>query len=66
MAHTTKPAKHFCSCGRAFTTRSGEANHGRICPVERARSAAFVAALENGDEPWAAGHAAAARALATR
>jgi hypothetical protein len=68
MAHTPtpKPVKHFCSCGRGFTTRHGEANHGRVCPVERARSAAFVDALENGVEPWAAGRAAVALVLASR
>lgn len=59
-----KPLKHFCSCGRGFTTHSGEANHGRVCPVERTRSAAFVDALENGDEPWAAGRAAVAGIMA--
>lgn len=37
-----------CICGRRFTTRSGASNHGRKCPIERARSAAFVEATEKG------------------
>lgn len=59
-----KPLKHFCACGRGFTTRSGDLNHGRVCPVERARSAAFVNALEDGGDPHAAGRAAVREVLA--
>jgi hypothetical protein len=61
-----KPAIHHCDCGRSFTSRSGLANHSHACPVERARSAAFVDALENGGNPHAAGAAAVTRALALR
>jgi hypothetical protein len=37
---------HTCSCDRTFANRAGMLNHGKACPVERARSAAYVAALE--------------------
>jgi hypothetical protein len=68
MAHTTtpKPVQHFCSCGRGFTTRHGERNHGRVCPVERARSAAWINAIETDGNPHAAARAAVIQALATR
>jgi hypothetical protein len=47
MAHTpTKPLKHFCVCGRGFTTSSGAKHHYVACPQERARSAAYVARIE--------------------
>ena len=51
MTHTAKPARHFCSCDRGFYNRSGMLNHGKACPIERARSAAYVEALENGEDP---------------
>lgn len=37
-----------CVCGRAFAKAFGRNVHGRTCPVERARSAAFIKAIEDG------------------
>ena len=37
-----------CSCGRQCRGRTGFANHARICQVEQVRSAAFIAAIEQG------------------
>lgn len=60
---TTTTTRWFCDCGRGFGKRAGMLVHGRTCPVERARSAAFVRAIEDGRDPHAA---AAAVAEATR
>lgn len=38
-----------CPCGREFKNKRAAAPHWRACPVERARSAAFVAGIEAGD-----------------
>jgi hypothetical protein len=48
-----RPAgERTCSCGRVCASRSGMLTHGRSCPIERARSRAFVEAIENGlDRP---------------
>ena len=56
--------KAQCSCGRVLRSRSGRAHHGRVCPVERARAAAFVAAIEQGRDPHAAAAAAVLEATA--
>jgi hypothetical protein len=45
-------------------SRSGLAAHGRACPIERARSAAFVEAIEQGRDPLSASAAAVRQALA--
>lgn len=58
-AKAPKPLKHFCSCDKGFTSRSGMLNHGHACAIERARSAAWIDALENGTDP----HLAAAVAV---
>lgn len=41
-------ADRTCACGRLCASRSGRRTHERACPVERARSAAFVEAIEHG------------------
>lgn len=43
-----KPLKHFCICGRGFTTSSGAKHHYAACPQEQARSANVVAWMEGG------------------
>lgn len=48
MTMTKTAARHFCSCGRGFYNHAGASNHGRKCPLEIARSAAFVKAIEEG------------------
>lgn len=48
-----KPARHWCSCGRGFYNRAGMLNHGHKCPIETARSAAFILAVEEGRSPLA-------------
>lgn len=55
---------HTCCCGRAGLRSGGWLSHLRACPVERARSAAFVQAIEQGRDPRAASAAAVRAALA--
>jgi hypothetical protein len=46
------PAKYVtCDCGKVCKGLAAFANHARVCPVERARSAAFIAAIEAGVKP---------------
>lgn len=44
----TQAKRITCICGRPCKGRAGFAAHARSCPQERARSAAFVAAVESG------------------
>lgn len=37
-----------CVCGKVCRGRAALANHGRGCPAERERAAAFIAAIESG------------------
>lgn len=37
-----------CVCGRELKGRVGFANHAKKCPLEQARSAAFIAWIESG------------------
>jgi hypothetical protein len=60
------PMPHVCACTRSFPTKLGLRVHERSCPVEQARSDAWVAAVERGANPVAAGEAAAREALAAR
>lgn len=48
-----------CACGRLCASRSGFATHARRCPIEKARSEAFVHAVGERRDP----HAAAAEAV---
>jgi len=48
---TVKPPRHWCSCGRGFYNRAGMNTHGRKCPIETARSAAWCTAIEEGRSP---------------
>jgi hypothetical protein len=57
---------HICLCGRSFDTKWGLRVHMRSCRIERARSAAWVAAAEQGRDPIAAGDAAVREALAAQ
>lgn len=40
-----------CICGKECKGGAAHANHGRKCPIESARSAAFIAAIERGERP---------------
>ncbi|WP_237076748.1 hypothetical protein [Mycobacteroides abscessus] len=40
-----------CLCGKECKGRAAHANHARKCPIESARSAAFVAAVQRGEKP---------------
>lgn len=40
-----------CICGRGFAKRFGLHVHERTCPKERARSEAWVRAIEEGRNP---------------
>ncbi|MBE5476902.1 hypothetical protein PROPHIGD42-2_63 [Mycobacterium phage prophiGD42-2] len=52
MVYAVKREKYLtCICGRVCKGRAGLAQHGRACPVEVARSAAFIRAIETGQEP---------------
>lgn len=45
MVYAVKREKYLtCICGRVCKGRAGLAQHGRACPVEVARSAAFIRA----------------------
>lgn len=47
MGYAVKREKWLtCICGRVCKGRAGLAQHGRACPVEVARSAAFIRAIE--------------------
>lgn len=39
---------NVCPCGRSFAKAFGMRVHGRTCPIERARSEAFVKAVQEG------------------
>lgn len=52
-----------CPCGRTFAKPFGMRVHQRTCPVERARSAAYVANIEAGST--ARDHAAEDAAVAS-
>lgn len=43
-----------CVCGRECRGLAGLRNHGRVCPVERARSDAWAVAIERGQDPLVA------------
>jgi hypothetical protein len=56
-----------CVCRRRFGSRQGRKVHERTCKIERARSDAFVKAIEDGlrgDDVLRAAEAAAVAALA--
>lgn len=60
MAATT------CICGFVSKSRSGDKHHAAACPVEQARSAAFLKAIEDRrpEDAWRDGYAAAAKVKA--
>lgn len=62
MAATT------CICGHVSKSKGGDHTHGRTCPAERARSEAFIKAVQEGrgEDAWRDGYAAARKAMAAR
>lgn len=62
MTASVKPQSWVtCVCGKVCKGRAAHANHGRKCPVESARAAAFVAAIERGEDAVAASREAVKR-----
>lgn len=52
MGYAVRPENYLsCICGKVCKGRAGLAQHGRACPVENARSAAFIRAIETGSRP---------------
>lgn len=47
MSRPVKAANYItCICGQVCKGKAAFANHARVCPQERARSEAFIAAIE--------------------
>lgn len=64
MTRPVRPSSWVtCSCGRICKGRAGLATHARTCPIERARSAAFIAAIEQGRDSRQAANEAVQRAI---
>lgn len=63
-SHCGAALEHTCTCGRGFATRHGMRVHQRTCPMERARSDAFVQAIQDGLRGEAVRHAETAAVTA--